>query len=121
MKRITPAEVQDAFDRFALMAVDGEFFLFDDEGRLACACPLGALYVAAGNEMPSEEGGSDSAAHKWARGVYGESYVGGFVAGFDELRRDASGYTDKERYSQGFADGQAVRAATEFATEVSRG
>jgi hypothetical protein len=105
-RRITIEEVEEAYRVRGLEPTDWTY-LEEDAEQADC---FGVLAPA---------GLDCNGIHAWACAEFGNEYRGGFVHGFDRERPKKARWadlvkqsaTDRERYDQGFADGQAVAAA----------
>lgn len=117
MKRITPEQVREAFLFTGLTPKQGEF-LFND----GCGCGLGAVYTKQRMEEANEQfKNKEATISEWKNGTiderhicadldaeYSSAYRTGFAQGFDGTPCDTENYHDdfRERYDQGYKDGQ---------------
>ena len=124
-KQITPEEVQAAYKQTGLTPLSGTFYRDDAVNRQLCGCPLTALYLAAGNELPTGKAScytGNGAVTDWACRMYGAEYVGGFVSGVDGDTGYWHWLSRSERYRQGESDGRRagcrVGVLDQFGTPV---
>lgn len=125
MKRITPEQVREAFLFTKLTPRQGEF-LFND----GCGCGLGAIYTKQRMEEANEQFQNiETTLAEWKNGTvderhlcahfdqqYSQAYRLGFVQGFDgHLARENEFSTseEKQRYMQGFNDGDSAFEAVQ--------
>lgn len=101
--RITPEEVQAAYEKTGIQPAKESYFNIVDEVETACG--IGAMAHAAHAD------GRSFNPRVWATKKYGEYYHRGFVAGFDDKREPA---VQGDRYALGYADGRAAAKAISF-------
>lgn len=111
-KRITAKAVEKAYKKTGMTPMCESFF--SPTGKRGCA--IAALYAAQYRvdmavSYPSTYG---ERADSWAKDIYSEPYVEGFVDGWDNKKRTEQylirGYVfEVERYITGWDDGQSLR------------
>lgn len=96
MKRITPQEVLEAFEKTGLKPMQGDYYPF-----AGCACALGAI--------ASSQGIEGSLYHQFSI-IYGD-YQDAFTDGFDGRRKPLGGLceSDELAYQDGLAAWEAVK------------
>jgi hypothetical protein len=108
IKRITPAEVMEAYRKTGLHIGRYAYFSKPAPSKRECACGLG-VYCAANFGIKDEVGATRSVTQSMRAAGFNDSYLWGFISGFDgdEAPRKE---TDPE-YIAGFVDGRAAYAA----------
>lgn len=120
MLRILPQEIVNAYRGKGLTLGTGSILYRRANPTHLFACGLGAIAFKPGDEAycdnPSSLPDDWETLYERVNKKYGESYVDGFVPGFDG-HEPPTGKHVNERMLEGYADGQACIAAARNALE----
>lgn len=94
-------EVVETFQKTGMTPIQGQYFDFDRN----CACGIGVLTVSSEFEHTHE-----LEAHLTEQ--YGESFVGGFISGFDGKEIDFSDYNPDNHWEVSYRNGYETGLAS---------
>jgi hypothetical protein len=104
--RITPEDVQEAYDAMGYRPVSGLTLARMDGREVACGFGAVAMYRKKLEDPVGEY--SLHCAMDSMNLIYGKAYMSGFFTGFDGIR-DPDNVFDRGRFLQGYEDGRRAR------------